>query len=126
MYVFLSWLSWLLINRNKLIFKVEKEEAAAKEALPAASTVKPVIGVEDYTLANTAADWNEGTVAVAAPQNWAEDGTAVAPVAAAPVAPTAALDWTVCTFYLYLSISKCSVNIYFCLDSLSQCMLSNT
>jgi len=72
---------------------VEKEEAAAKEALPAASTVKPVIGVEDYTLANTAADWNEGAVTAAAPQNWAEDGT-VAPVAAAPAAPPAALDWT--------------------------------
>jgi len=63
--------------------------------LPAASTVKPVIGVEDYTLANTAADWNEGTVAATAPQNWAEEGT-VAPVVATPAVPTAALDWTVC------------------------------
>jgi len=68
--------------------------------LPAASTVKPVIGVEDYTLANTAADWNEGAVAATAPQNWAEEGT-VAPVVAAPAAPPAALDWTVCYFFYH-------------------------
>jgi len=72
---------------------VEKEEAAAKEALPAASTVKPITAGEDYAMANAAADWNEGAVAATAPQNWAEDGTA-APVAVAPTTPAAALDWT--------------------------------
>jgi len=67
--------------------------------LPAVSTVKPVIGVDEYALANSAADWNEGAVAATAPQNWADDGT-VAPVAVAPAAPPAALDWTVCTFII--------------------------
>lgn len=80
--------------------KVEKEEAAAKEALPAASTVKPIVGVEDYALANAAADWNEGAVAAAAPPNWAEDGTVI-PTAAVPAAPAAALDWTVCTIFIF-------------------------
>jgi len=74
-----------------LIFKVEKEEAAAKEALPAASSVKPIVGPEDYALANTAAEWNESAVAATAPPNWAEEGTPV-PVAAAPAAPAPA-DW---------------------------------
>lgn len=78
-------------------FQVEKEEAAAKEALPAASAVKPVVGVEEaYSLSNTAADWNEGALAATAPQNWAEDGTPVPPLAVAPVAAAPALDWAVC------------------------------
>ncbi|XP_060854446.1 small ribosomal subunit protein uS2 [Rhopalosiphum padi] len=73
---------------------VEKEEAAAKEALPAASTVKTVVGVEEaYSLSNTAADWNEGALAATAPQNWAEDGTPVPPLAVAPVTAAPALDW---------------------------------
>ncbi|XP_050422869.1 40S ribosomal protein SA [Adelges cooleyi] len=72
--------------------EVEKEEAAAKEALPAASTVKPIVGVEDYAL-SSAADWNEGAVAATAPQNWAEEGSTVQLVAA-PAAPAATLDWT--------------------------------
>jgi hypothetical protein len=83
--------------------KVEKEEAAAKEALPAPSTVKPLMTGDDYVLANTAADWNEGVVVATAPQNWAEDGTP-APVAAVPaVAAAAALDWTV-SIYLFIHI----------------------
>lgn len=67
--------------------------------MPAASTVKPITAGEDYTLANAAADWNEGAVAATAPQNWAEDGTA-APVAVAPTTPAAAIDWTVCTLFI--------------------------
>lgn len=69
--------------------------------MPAASTVKPVVGVEDYALANTAADWNEGAVAATAPQNWADEGAA-APLAVAPAAPAPALDWAVCIFYFKL------------------------
>lgn len=89
---------------------MEKEEAAAKEALPAASTVKPV-GVEDYALANTAADWNEGTVVATAPQNWAEDGTT--PLAAAPVAPAAApSDWAVSIHFLKLNLINFNVLLY--------------
>lgn len=72
--------------------------------MPAASTVKPIVGVEDYALANAAADWNEGAVAATAPQNWAEDGTAV-PLAAVPAAaaatPAPALDWTVCIINIF-------------------------
>lgn len=70
--------------------------------MPAASAVKPVVGVEEaYSLSNTAADWNEGALAATAPQNWAEDGTPVPPLAVAPVAAAPALDWAVCIFLLY-------------------------
>lgn len=80
--------------------------------MPAASTVKPVVGVEDYALANTAADWNEGAVAATAPQNWADDGTA-APLAVAPAAPAPALDWAVCIFYLkFLNMNILDFNLF--------------
>lgn len=72
--------------------------------MPAASTVKPVVGVEEaYSLSNTAADWNEGAVAATAPQNWAEDGTPLPPLAVAPATPAPALDWAVCIFLSLLS-----------------------
>lgn len=93
-------LLYLELITFKLFLKVEKEEAAAKEALPAASTVKPIVAGEDYALPNSNADWNsEGAVAATAPQNWAEDGTP-APLAVAPV-PAATLDWTVCIFNFF-------------------------
>lgn len=92
---------------------MEKEEAAAKEALPAASTVKPIVGVEDYALANASADWNEGAVAATAPPNWAEDGTVIPPAAAVPAAPAAALDWTVCILFLNLKLFKYILLILF-------------
>lgn len=92
---------------------MEKEEAAAKEALPAASTVKPIVGVEDYALANAAADWNEGAVAATAPPNWAEDGTVIPPAAAVPAAPATALDWTVCILFLNIKLFEYILLILF-------------
>lgn len=72
--------------------------------MPAASTVKTVVGVEEaYSLSNTAADWNEGAVAATAPQNWAEDGTPVPPLAVAPATSAPALDWAVCIFLSLIS-----------------------
>lgn len=67
--------------------------------MPAASTVKPIVGVEDYQLTGAPGDWNEGSVPTTAPQNWAEDGSAVPLTAVPAVAPAAALDWTVCIFF---------------------------
>lgn len=72
--------------------------------MPAGSAVKPIIGADDtYSLSNAAADWSEGAVAATAPQNWAEDGTPVPPLAVAPATPAPALDWAVCIFLSFIN-----------------------